>query len=89
MGLNFVAAKTAIWTYGRKRYALRLLLYEINFFYPSDDSQQYSISFYLNYLARWPDLCLVQEAPNGRMMGYGKQSLIVLSVHFSELLPHQ
>ncbi|KIO34665.1 hypothetical protein M407DRAFT_240501 [Tulasnella calospora MUT 4182] len=33
-------------------------------------TETYSISFYLNYLARWPDLCLVQEAPNGKMMGY-------------------
>jgi len=33
-------------------------------------TETYSISFYLNYLSRWPDLCLVQEAPNGRMMGY-------------------
>ncbi|KAF9255315.1 acyl-CoA N-acyltransferase [Marasmius fiardii PR-910] len=30
----------------------------------------YNIGFYLNYLLRWPDLCCVQEAPNGRMMGY-------------------
>ncbi|KAL4077187.1 acyl-CoA N-acyltransferase [Scleroderma yunnanense] len=31
---------------------------------------QYGISFYLDYLSRWPDLCHVQEAPSGRMMGY-------------------
>ncbi|PSS32068.1 hypothetical protein PHLCEN_2v2175 [Hermanssonia centrifuga] len=30
----------------------------------------YGISFYLSYLARWPDLCCAQEAPSGRMMGY-------------------
>ncbi|KAG8906330.1 N-terminal acetyltransferase [Tulasnella sp. 403] len=33
-------------------------------------TETYSISFYLTYLARWPDLCLVQEAPNGKIMGY-------------------
>ncbi|KAJ7736051.1 N-acetyltransferase [Mycena maculata] len=31
---------------------------------------QYSPSYYLNYLARWPDLCCATVAPNGRMMGY-------------------
>ncbi|KAI6028591.1 hypothetical protein F5J12DRAFT_806376 [Pisolithus orientalis] len=33
-------------------------------------TETYGINFYLDYLARWPDLCCVQEAPNGRMMGY-------------------
>ncbi|KAI0080918.1 N-acetyltransferase [Panus rudis PR-1116 ss-1] len=33
-------------------------------------TETYGISFYLSYLARWPDLCCVQESPNGRMMGY-------------------
>ncbi|KDQ14569.1 hypothetical protein BOTBODRAFT_346040 [Botryobasidium botryosum FD-172 SS1] len=33
-------------------------------------TETYSISFYLNYLARWPDLCSVQESPNGSIMGY-------------------
>jgi len=33
-------------------------------------TETYGISFYLSYLSRWPDLCCVQEAPNGRMMGY-------------------
>jgi hypothetical protein len=32
---------------------------------------QYGIGFYLSYLARWPDLCCVQAAPSGRLMGYG------------------
>ncbi|KAJ7760244.1 hypothetical protein DFH07DRAFT_903403 [Mycena maculata] len=30
----------------------------------------YSPSYYLNYLARWPDLCCATVAPNGHMMGY-------------------
>ncbi|CAL1717240.1 unnamed protein product [Somion occarium] len=33
-------------------------------------TETYGISFYLTYLSRWPDLCCVQEAPNGHMMGY-------------------
>ena len=32
---------------------------------------QYAISFYLSYLSRWPDMCAIQETPQGRMMGYG------------------
>ncbi|KAF5367206.1 hypothetical protein D9757_012219 [Collybiopsis confluens] len=35
-----------------------------------DHVLQYNIGFYLHYLSRWPDLCCVQEAPRGRMMGY-------------------
>ncbi|KAF4610537.1 hypothetical protein D9613_006721 [Agrocybe pediades] len=34
-------------------------------------TETYGIGFYLSYLSRWPDLCCVQEAPSGRMMGYG------------------
>ncbi|KAJ7460086.1 N-acetyltransferase [Mycena galericulata] len=33
-------------------------------------TQTYHPGFYLNYLARWPDLCCAQAAPSGRMMGY-------------------
>ncbi|KZP10881.1 N-acetyltransferase [Athelia psychrophila] len=33
-------------------------------------TETYGIGFYLSYLGRWPDLCCVQEAPGGRMMGY-------------------
>ncbi|TFK72730.1 N-acetyltransferase [Pluteus cervinus] len=33
-------------------------------------TETYDLGFYLNYLAQWPDLCYVQEAPSGRMMGY-------------------
>ncbi len=32
---------------------------------------QYAINFYLGYFCRWPDMCAVQETPQGRMMGYG------------------
>ncbi|KAE9387135.1 N-acetyltransferase [Gymnopus androsaceus JB14] len=33
-------------------------------------TETYNIGFYLHYLSGWPDLCCVQEAPSGRMMGY-------------------
>ncbi|EKM82355.1 hypothetical protein AGABI1DRAFT_97371 [Agaricus bisporus var. burnettii JB137-S8] len=33
-------------------------------------TETYGIGFYLSYLSRWPDLCCVQESPNGQMMGY-------------------
>jgi len=33
-------------------------------------TETYGISFYLQYLSRWPDLCAVEQAPNGRLMGY-------------------
>jgi len=33
-------------------------------------TETYGIGFYLSYLSKWPDLCCVQEAPSGRMMGY-------------------
>ncbi|KAJ7784903.1 hypothetical protein DFH07DRAFT_900358 [Mycena maculata] len=43
----------------------------------------YSPSYYLNYLARWPDLCCATVAPNGRMMGYicGKAEGLSHSFH--------
>ncbi|KAG8769637.1 N-terminal acetyltransferase [Serendipita sp. 411] len=33
-------------------------------------TETYGTAFYLNYLARWPDLCCVEESTTGRMMGY-------------------
>ncbi|TRM59189.1 acyl-CoA N-acyltransferase [Schizophyllum amplum] len=33
-------------------------------------TETYNNTFYLSYLSRFPDLCCVQEAPSGRMMGY-------------------
>ncbi|KAJ7481033.1 N-acetyltransferase [Mycena galericulata] len=33
-------------------------------------TETYGLGFYLNYLANWPDLCYVQAAPSGRLMGY-------------------
>ncbi|KAI9143895.1 acyl-CoA N-acyltransferase [Paraphysoderma sedebokerense] len=33
-------------------------------------TENYNISFYLNYLARWPDYFYVAESPNQKLMGY-------------------
>ncbi|CAK5277104.1 unnamed protein product [Mycena citricolor] len=33
-------------------------------------TETYGLAFYLNYLSTWPDLCYVQAAPSGRLMGY-------------------
>ena len=34
-------------------------------------TETYSTQYYLQYLATWPDLFLVQEHPDGTLMGYG------------------
>merc|ERR1711939_723787 len=33
-------------------------------------TETYNIPFYMQYLSRWPNLCLVAEAPGGEIMGY-------------------
>ncbi|QRV89510.1 GNAT family acetyltransferase [Ceratobasidium sp. AG-Ba] len=33
-------------------------------------TETYSISFYLSYLSKWPELCAAEVSPSGRMMGY-------------------
>lgn len=33
-------------------------------------TETYTVGFYLQYLAKWPDLCYTAEAPGGRAMGY-------------------
>ncbi|CAE6427015.1 unnamed protein product [Rhizoctonia solani] len=33
-------------------------------------TETYSISFYLSYLAKWPELCAAEISPSGQMMGY-------------------
>ncbi|KAJ1307327.1 hypothetical protein OPQ81_001433 [Rhizoctonia solani] len=33
-------------------------------------TETYSISFYLSYLAKWPELCAAEISPSGKMMGY-------------------
>lgn len=37
-------------------------------------TETYHISFYLQYMAEWPELFTVAEASNGNLMGYGKYS---------------
>ncbi|KAF9526163.1 N-acetyltransferase [Crepidotus variabilis] len=33
-------------------------------------TETYGIGFYLSYLSRWPDMCVVEESPSGQLMGY-------------------
>lgn len=33
-------------------------------------TETYNMPFYLQYLAKWPDLCFTAEGPGGRPMGY-------------------
>lgn len=33
-------------------------------------TETYNNAFYLQYLATWPDYCVVQESPSKRLMGY-------------------
>ena len=33
-------------------------------------TEMYGLSFYLQYLARWPEYFMVAEAPSGTLMGY-------------------
>ena len=33
-------------------------------------TEMYGLSFYLQYLARWPEYFLVAESPSGTLMGY-------------------
>jgi len=36
----------------------------------SASSAQFDLPFYLEYLAKWPEYCLVAEGPGGQVMGY-------------------
>lgn len=33
-------------------------------------TETYGVSFYMQYLARWPEYFMVAESPSGEMMGY-------------------
>ena len=33
-------------------------------------TETYNMPFYLQYLGRWPDMCLAQENPSGKVMSY-------------------
>ena len=33
-------------------------------------TEMYGLSFYLQYLARWPEYFMVAESPSGTLMGY-------------------
>merc|ERR1719231_174313 len=33
-------------------------------------TETYNMPFYLQYLSKWPDYCVMQQAPHGQLMGY-------------------
>lgn len=39
-------------------------------------TENYDISFYLNYLARWPTYFCAMESARGRIMGYSTSPLL-------------
>lgn len=40
-------------------------------------TETYGLSFYMQYLAHWPEYFQVAESPSGEIMGYSKYSAIV------------
>ena len=46
-------------------------------------TEMYGLSFYLQYLARWPEYFMVAESPSGSLMGYimGKSEVSVSAVY--------
>ncbi|KAF1336497.1 hypothetical protein FI667_g366, partial [Globisporangium splendens] len=41
-------------------------------------TETYNMSFYLQYLSKWPDYFLVQEDPNNTIMGYSASYLRII-----------
>lgn len=40
-------------------------------------TETYGLSFYMQYLAHWPEYFQVAESPSGEIMGYSKFSTVV------------
>lgn len=40
-------------------------------------TETYGLSFYMQYLAHWPEYFQVAESPSGEIMGYSKYSSII------------
>lgn len=64
------------------------LLLPLNFFRNLDPlTETYGLSFYMQYLAHWPEYFQVAEAPGGEIMGYSKG--LFNSSYLSLLLSYQ
>lgn len=47
--------------------------------------KQFNMSFYMTYLARWPDYFHVAEGPGNRVMGYSKDLFtFLISLRFGQ-----
>lgn len=49
-------------------------------------TETYNISFYLEYLTKWPELCQIIEGANGKIEGYST-SLTCLTFPRAHLTP--
>jgi ribosomal protein S18 acetylase RimI-like enzyme len=45
-------------------------------------TETYNIGFYLDYFSKWPELCMVIEAPHGEIEGYSE-----FAISFPSSLP--
>ena len=45
-------------------------LFKISYINLDPLSEMYTISFYLQYMVRWPEYFMVAESPTGNLMGY-------------------
>jgi hypothetical protein len=43
-------------------------------------TETYNIGFYLDYFSKWPELCMVIEAPHGEIEGYSQYLALLLSL---------
>lgn len=54
----------------------------INFSNLDPLTETYGLSFYMQYLAHWPEYFQVAESPSGEIMGYSTLKNIFISIHF-------
>lgn len=53
-----------------------IILYNLLIFRNLDPlTETYGLSFYMQYLAHWPEYFQVAESPSGEIMGYSKSSM--------------
>jgi hypothetical protein len=48
-------------------------------------TETYNIGFYLDYFSKWPELCMVIEAPHGEIEGYSQYSLPLTPLYYPQL----
>jgi hypothetical protein len=48
-------------------------------------TETYNIGFYLDYFSKWPELCMVIEAPHGEIEGYSQYHLPLTPLYYPQL----